>query len=187
MNRRIAPGLLAAAATVGIAFCMDLGGRIRLGFTTPAPRTTGLRTTEVTYPGGTERIGAVRADLRAVLGDCPRADDVILCASELAANAAQHSRSRLPGGTFTVRATVSPGRYARVEVQDHDGPWTTAVTGPARHHGLDIIRAVADAWGSGGDHATRTIWARFDWPEQRNRGLARVSMDIPERGTIDDS
>ncbi len=75
---------------------------------TPASRTIGLRTTEVTYPGGTEYIRAVRADLRAFLDDCSRADDVILCASELAANAAQHSRSRLPGGTFTVRAVMSP-------------------------------------------------------------------------------
>ena len=58
---------------------------------TPAPRTIGLRTTEVTYPGGTEHIRAVRADLRAFLDDCSRADDVILCASELAANAAQFS------------------------------------------------------------------------------------------------
>ena len=39
---------------------------------TPAPRTIGLRTTEVTYPGGTEYIRAVRADLRAFLDDCSR-------------------------------------------------------------------------------------------------------------------
>lgn len=165
-DRRVAIGLLAAAATVAVASRQHLHGRTPPGFTTPAPTTTGLRTTEVTYPGGTEHIRAVRADLRAFLGDCPAADDVILCASELAANAAQHSRSRLPGGTFTVRATVSPGHCARVEVQDNDGPWTQAVIGPAQYHGLDIIGAVADAWGSGGDHATRTIWARFDWPEQ---------------------
>ena len=84
---------------------------------TPAPRTLPQRTTEATYPGGTEHIRAVRADLRAVLDDCPSADDVILCASELAANAAQHSRSRLPGGTFTVRATSArtntPGSKSR--------------------------------------------------------------------------
>ena len=133
-------------------------------FITPAPTTFGLRTTEATYPGGTEHIRAVRADLRAVLDDCPRADDVILCASELAANAAQHSRSRLPGGTFTVRATVSADHYARIEVQDNGGPWMQATIDSARHHGLDIIRAIADAWGSDGGHATRTIWARFDWP-----------------------
>jgi serine/threonine-protein kinase RsbW len=165
-DRRGALGLLAAAATAGVASCLHLGARIPPGFITPAPATLGLRTTEMTYPGGTEHLRAVRADLRAVLGCCPRADDVILCASELAANAAQHSRSRLPGGTFTVRATVSPGHYARVEVQDNDGPWTRATTDPTRHHGLDIIGAVADEWGIDADYATRTIWARFDWPEQ---------------------
>ena len=132
----------------------------------PAPRALALRTTGVTYPGTPEYISAVRADLRPLLRDCPVGDDVILCASELAANAAIHSHSRLPGGTFTVRATISPDHYARIEVQDNDGPWNRAMTGPARHHGLDIISAVADEWGSDGDHTTRTIWARFDWPEQ---------------------
>ncbi len=111
---------------------------------TPAPRTIGLRTTEVTYPGGTEHIRAVRADLRAVLDDCPRADDVILCASELA----------------------SPDHYARIEVQDNGGPWNQGMIDPTRHHGLDIVRAVADEWGIDGDNATRTIWARFDCSEQ---------------------
>jgi anti-sigma regulatory factor (Ser/Thr protein kinase) len=132
---------------------------------TPAARTIGLRTSEVTYPGGTEHIRAARADLRAVLDDCPRADDVILCASELAANAAEHSRSRLPGGTFTVRATVSPGHHVRIEVQDNGGPWNQGMVDPARHHGLDIVRAVADEWGIDGDQTGRTIWARFDCPE----------------------
>ena len=83
--------------------------------------------------------------------DCPRADDVILCASELAANAALHSRSRLPGGTFTVRATVSPGRFIRIEVEDSGGPWTGDTSDPTGHHGWDIIRAVANGWGIEGD------------------------------------
>ena len=132
---------------------------------TPAPRTLGVRTTDLTYPGGTEHVRAVRADLRVVLQECPRADDVILCASELAANAAIHSRSRLPDGTFIVRATVSTDLYARIEVQDDGGPWNQGMIDPTRHHGLDIVRAVADEWGIDGDHTTRTIWARFDWPE----------------------
>jgi len=104
--------------------------------------------------------------MRMVLGDHPRADDAILCASELAANAALHSHSRLPGGTFTVQAIISPGCYTRIEVQDDGGPWNQAMVAPARHHGLDIVRAVADEWGIDGDHASRTIWARFDWPDQ---------------------
>ena len=132
---------------------------------TPAPRTLPQHSIEATYPGTTEHIRAMRADLRAVLDDCPRADDMILCASELAANAAQHSRSRLPGGTFTVRVTVVPDLHARIEVQDDGGPWNQGMIDPARHHGLDIVRAVADEWGIDGDHATRTIWARLDWSE----------------------
>ena len=131
----------------------------------PAARTLGVRTIDTTYPGGTEHVRAVRANLRAVLRDCPRADDVVMCASELAANAALHSRSRLPGGTFTVRATVSPDLYARIEVQDDGGPWNQGMIDPTRHHGLDIVRAVADEWGIDGDHTSRIIWARFDWPE----------------------
>ncbi len=35
---------------------------------------------------------------------------------------------------------------------------------PTRHHGLDIVRAVADEWGI--DQIGRTIWARFDCREQ---------------------
>jgi len=133
---------------------------------TPAPRTLGVHTTDLTYPGGTEHVRAVRADLRVVLQECPRADDVILCASELAANAAMHSHSRLPGGTFTVRATVSPDHHVQIEVQDNVGPWNQGMIDPTRHHGLDIVRAVADEWGIDGDHASRTIWARFDWPDR---------------------
>ena len=91
---------------------------------------------------------------------------MILCASELAANAAQHSRSRLPGGTFTVHVTINPDHYARIEVQDNGGLWNQGMIDPTRHHGLDIIRAVADEWGILGDHMSRTIWARFDWPDQ---------------------
>ena len=131
----------------------------------PAPRALAFRTTGVTYPGTPEHISAVRADLRSILRGCPMADDVILCASELAANAAIHSHSRLPGGTFTVRAKISPGDYAWIEVEDNGGPWTPTVRDPSQHHGLDIVRALASECGIDGDHDGRTIWARFDWTE----------------------
>jgi|HubBroStandDraft_6_1064221.scaffolds.fasta_scaffold1013891_2 anti-sigma regulatory factor (Ser/Thr protein kinase) len=72
---------------------------------TPASELLALRARESTYPGAAEHISTVRADLRPLLRNCPVADDVILCASELAANAATHSNSRLPGGTFTVRGS----------------------------------------------------------------------------------
>ncbi len=130
-----------------------------------ASETLALRTSEVTYPGAAEHIRAVRADLRPLLRDCPIADEMILCASELAANAALHSNSRLPDGTFTVRAQISLGHYARIEVEDNGGPWTPATTNSIGHHGLDIVRSLAIDWGTDGDHTTRTTWARFDWPD----------------------
>jgi anti-sigma regulatory factor (Ser/Thr protein kinase) len=133
---------------------------------TSADRALALRTDGVTYPGSVEHISMVRADLRALLQDCPTADEVILCASELAANAARHSHSRLPGGTFTVRAAVSPGRHCvRIEVEDNGGPWISAPDDSTGHHGLDILRSLAKEWGITGDHAAWTIWARFDWSE----------------------
>ena len=131
----------------------------------PAPRALALRTTGVTYPGTADQIRVVRADLRALLDGCPMADDVLVCASELATNAVLHSRSRLVGGTFTVRGKVSPGNYfwLEVEVEDEGGPWTPAAAAPQRGHGLDIMRTLADDWGIEGDHEGRTVWVRFDW------------------------
>jgi len=90
-----------------------------------------LRTSEFTYPGAAEHIRAVRADLRPLLADCPVAEDVILCASELAANATLHSNSRLPGGTFTVRVAISACDQVRIEIEDNGGPWTQVPVTPS--------------------------------------------------------
>jgi serine/threonine-protein kinase RsbW len=132
----------------------------------PAPKALALRTTGATYPGRTEQVRAVRADLRGLLDRCPMADDMILCASELAANAALHSDSARPGGEFTVRVKVSPGDYAWIEVEDDGGPWITTVADSDRRpgRGLDIIRTLAADWGIDGDHHSRTVWVRLDWP-----------------------
>jgi serine/threonine-protein kinase RsbW len=116
-----------------------------------------------TYPGDIAQIRTVRADLRELLHACPVADQVILCASELAANAARHSDSCMPGGHFTVRATIRPGDYAQVDVTDDGGRWAPAAH-PSQHHGLDIVHALAADWGIDGDYRTRTIWARLSWP-----------------------
>lgn len=85
---------------------------------TPAAHAPALT---ATYPGDAQHIRAVRADMRPVLGDHPRADDAILCASELAANAALHSHSRLPGGTLPSGPSSAPAatpgsKYRTTEV-----------------------------------------------------------------------
>ena len=112
-----------------------------------------------TFHGEASQVGRVRAELRAWLGDCPRADDAILIASELAANAVLHSRSA--GQSFTVRAEV--GRdWVHLEVDDLGGPWLCRQRDD-RPHGLDLVSALAgEDWGvetsaSGG---CRVVWAR---------------------------
>lgn len=95
-----------------------------------------------TYPGTADQVRQVRADLRRLLDGCPAADDVILCASELATNAIQHSRSRRPGGTFTIRCEINPGRHVHIQVEDDGGPWTEPPRNSERRRGLDIVRAL---------------------------------------------
>jgi anti-sigma regulatory factor (Ser/Thr protein kinase) len=118
------------------------------------------------YPGRTDQAAQVRADLRALLDGCPVTDEVILCASELAANAVVHSHSGYLDATFTIRAEIHHGNYAWVEVEDGGGTWTELAYDPTRGRGLDIVRAVAADWGIDGDHRGRVIWARINWPER---------------------
>ena len=129
-------------------------------------RTLVMHIYDTTYPASADNVSQVRADLRGLLADCPVADDVILCASELATNAVLHSDSGKPGGKFTVRAAVIPRHYARIEVEDSGGRWLTAILepDPSHGHGLDIVSALAADWGIDGDHRARTVWARFAWP-----------------------
>jgi DNA-binding GntR family transcriptional regulator len=102
----------------------------------------------------------------------PLADDVILCVCELATNAVRHSRSSRTGGRFVVRAEVHGGEYVWAEVEDQGGTWpgTDGAAGCAenedeqRGHGLDIVAALASAWGIDGSRTGRVVWFRIDWP-----------------------
>lgn len=129
----------------------------------PPTRVTVPCTVARTYPGMTERIASVRSGLRDLLTDCPALDDVVLCASELATNAVRHSRSGLRGGTFTVRVTVVHGVSVRVDVEDDGGPWTPALADPDRHHGLDIVGALASELAIAGEDRGRTVSAVLSW------------------------
>jgi anti-sigma regulatory factor (Ser/Thr protein kinase) len=116
------------------------------------------------FPATPEHVRAVRASLRELLNGCPVTDDVLLCGSELATNAIQHSRSARTGGRFTVRAEVHPQDYILIEVEDGGGPWAEPAGDPGRGRGLDIIGALAASWGIKGDDRGRVVWARLDWP-----------------------
>jgi serine/threonine-protein kinase RsbW len=126
-----------------------------------------------TYPGGPEHVRQVRADVRRLLDGCPVADDVILCVSELATNAAIHSDSRRSGGTFTVRTESRPGADVRIEVEDEGGRWISLAPDPSHGRGLGIVRALADDWGITTTPAGRAVWARITWQASGDDGLAQ--------------
>lgn len=115
-----------------------------------------------TFHGRAEEASRVRHEVAGYLGRCPAADDIVFIASELAANAIVHTRSR--GSTFRVRCQLSSGT-ARIEVEDMGGPWRRRTLGD-RPHGLDIVQALAgqDGWGT---QATSTggriVWAQLSW------------------------
>ena len=132
----------------------------------------GPRASASTYPGGPEHIHQVRADMRRLLHGCPVADDVILCVTELATNAAMHSDSRKSGGTFTVRTESRPGAGVCIEVEDDGGPWVSAAPDPSHGRGLGIVRALADDWGITTTPAGRAVWARIAWQAPSDDGLA---------------
>jgi hypothetical protein len=109
----------------------------------------------------------VRAGLGAILSGCPLADETILVASELAADALTRSSSRQPGGQFIVRAGACSGDYVRVEVKDQGDSWAGHHPRDGRPSGLGTVKAVAGGgnWGIDGDAALgRIAWARLDWP-----------------------
>jgi len=115
-----------------------------------------------TFDGRAEEAARVRREIAAYLGAAPPADDMIFIASEFAANAVLHTRSR--GASFRVRCQLA-ARTARIEVEDMGGPWRPRQPSD-RPHGLDIIAALTgpDGWGT---QATgtggRIVWARLSW------------------------
>jgi anti-sigma regulatory factor (Ser/Thr protein kinase) len=118
------------------------------------------------FLGCQREVRSVRAFVGEAVDGCPVADDVILLASEVAANAIVHTASG-KGGTFTV--VVHPlGEMVRVEV--HDGGSETFpdvrafedLAGSGR--GLGLVELLATRWGHLGDRGGRVVWFEVDLP-----------------------
>jgi serine/threonine-protein kinase RsbW len=106
-------------------------------------------------------VGAAGRFTAAALADCPRADDLVLAFSELAANALAWSASGC-GGTFTVRVRTA-SRWARIEVADEGPAPVPAASGNG--YGLGIVESVTNGAGhSTGADGSRTAWAEVTWP-----------------------
>ena len=124
--------------------------------------TTAATRYQATFIGRAEEASRVRREIASYLGTCPVTADMVLIASELAANSILHTRSG--DASFQVRCELTPGT-ARIEVQDMGGPWRHR-TPDDRPHGLAIVQALSGP-GGWGTHAagdvTRTVWARLSW------------------------
>jgi anti-sigma regulatory factor (Ser/Thr protein kinase) len=113
------------------------------------------------YPGRPDQVQRARREVARYLAGSPAANDAVLIASELAANAVLHSASR--GEFFTVRAELHPD-YVWIEAEDLGGPWQRTQPGD-RPHGLDVVEALTgpDGWGTDTtSDGGRVVWARLD-------------------------
>lgn len=146
-----------------------------------------VRLTALTLPGRPESARAAREFAAGCLAGCPSSDDAVLCVDELVANAIQHSRSGLPGGTIEVRIAVAAGEWLRVEVKDA-GPLSPAVPaqrGPLDEHGRGLALVVSLAEVFGADGGLRWFW--MPWaPDVREawdrRTFAEVIRDAEAAG-----
>lgn len=122
-------------------------------------RADGERMWEGVFPGTGDQARNVRSVIRALLGECRVADDVVLISSELAGNAVLHSRSGEPGGVFVVRLGHCGG-WVRGAVEDEGSCWDGDLAGSARERsGLFLVRELASACGVTAGHGChRVVW-----------------------------
>jgi anti-sigma regulatory factor (Ser/Thr protein kinase) len=123
--------------------------------------TTPLITWSRTFPAAAPQVREARQFLTTVMDDHPAVADALVCLSELVTNAIVHSRSRQPGGQFTVRVHRH-SQGLRVEVCDQGGLWHPpgqTIEDGEHGRGLLIVSQLASRWGCEG-HSQHgwTVW-----------------------------
>ncbi|MEU9093943.1 ATP-binding protein [Streptomyces sp. NPDC048428] len=109
-------------------------------------------------------VGAAREFVREALADWGfgevRADDVLLCVSELATNALVHAVP--PGRGYRVMLWLRDEGQVRVEVHDSgDGEPGVREPDGESGRGLVIVDALADRWGVGERVPGKVVWCEF--------------------------
>ncbi|GAA2329469.1 ATP-binding protein [Streptomyces caniferus] len=123
----------------------------------------------VCYRRERRSVRLARAFARTALADWGlerRADDVLLCVSELATNALLHGVP--PGRRYRLRLSLGEDGLLRVEVHDSgDGEPRVPLSVPCdggegeSGRGLLLVSALADAWGVGERVPGKVVWCEF--------------------------
>ncbi|MFG3292439.1 ATP-binding protein [Streptomyces sp. NPDC048179] len=122
-------------------------------------------TREAFYRRDRRSVGMARDFTRAALAHWqvgPRADDVLLCVSELTTNAVLHGVP--PGRGFRLRLALHPDGVLRTEVHDSGpGELRYGDMSPDSEHGrgLLLVTLVADKWGVGVRGPGKVVWCEF--------------------------
>ena len=123
-------------------------------------------TREAFYRRDRRSVGVARDFTRTALADWgvgPRADDVLLCVSELTTNAVLHGVP--PGRGFRLRLALHPDGVLRAEVHDSGpGELRYGDMSPDSEHGrgLLLVTLLADKWGVGEREPGKLVWCEFE-------------------------
>lgn len=98
---------------------------------------------------------AVRRFVADALSGASALDDIVLTASEFAANVIRHAQTR-----FTVRLVTTDDRI-RIEVSDGSSIMPAVEDLSESHRGLRMIDAVSTQWGVDATENGKTVWAEF--------------------------
>lgn len=130
------------------------------------------------FPGRQDQAAQARRWMAGFLPPCEPLDSLLLVASEMAANAIEHTRSGRPGGRFSVDVAWSPGLVRVVVADQGSGKNPAVVDGasacdPLDEHGrgLLLVQQMSAAWGIAGDERRRWVWADLRWGPDGGPGL----------------
>lgn len=124
----------------------------------PSPREAFYRRERRSIPRAREFARAALSDWNATA----RADDVLLCVSELTTNALVHGAP--PGRGFRLHLFLLDDGVVRVEVHDSgDGAVQIPLPEPEADggRGLLLVAALADKWGVGERAPGKIVWCEF--------------------------
>lgn len=120
-----------------------------------------------TFRGSPASVSEARKFVSEQLAGCPARETLMICVSELCANAIRHTASGR-GGTFIVEVARPRDGVARVAVTDDGGSSAPAVrtAHPLAEggRGLALVAACTTRWGYAEAYPGRTVWAEATWP-----------------------